>query len=193
MTILFVCSGNTCRSPLAVAAWQASRVPDTAAAKGFNALHDIEVSSSGLAAAEGAPASPHTVAVAREWGVDLSLHRARSLSESQVRRANLICTMTSGQAAAVGNYFSAAKNVRVLGEFSQFCGATREPKNPDEERLALLLEDTITHQLCDSTGSRDIFDPYGGSLEAYRSCANQIRRAVSGLAAALRQGQVHLD
>jgi protein-tyrosine-phosphatase len=191
MTILFVCSGNTCRSPLAVAAWRVLNASATSPAQGLDPIGNIEVISAGLAAAEGAPASPHAVAVACDWGVDLSLHRARSLSESLVRTADLICTMTTSQAAAVSTYFSTAKNVHVLGEFSRFCGEARERRNPEEERLALLLEDTTTHKLCDA-GNCDIFDPYGGSLEAYRSCANQIRRAVAGLAAALRQGQVHL-
>ena len=127
MTIVFICSGNTCRSPLAVAAWHALHNVSASSAKGFDLVREIEVNSAGLAAPEGAPASPNTIAVAREWGIDLSGHRARPLSESLVRTADLICTMTSSQAAAVDAYFaSMARNVRVLGEFSEFCGEAKQ-------------------------------------------------------------------
>lgn len=194
MTILFICSGNTCRSPLAVAAWQSPHDPAALSPQRLDSVQDIAVSSAGLAAPEGAPASPNTIVIAREWGVDLSTHRARCLSEPLVRTADLICTMTSSQAAAVGAYFAgAARNIHILGQFSHFCGKTGEHSKPEEERLALLLEDTTAHPLSDSAGNYDIFDPYGGSLEAYRSCANHIRHAVTGLAAALQEGQVHFS
>src|SRR3989442_13923347 len=94
MNLLFVCSGNTCRSPLAVAAWQA--FASTMAPPGTRLA--VRASSAGLWAAPGAPASGHTIPGARAWGVDLTAHRARLLAPDIARGAQLICTLTQERA-----------------------------------------------------------------------------------------------
>lgn len=165
MTIVFVCTGNTCRSPLAVAAWRALATEDVAG---------VEVLSAGLAAGEGRPASRHTQAIARQWDVDISAHRSRQLDDSLVARADIICTMTGEGARALRSYY-AAPNVRVLGEFRCHC--------EEDERLSALLDE-------DNTLLRDISDPYGGSLETYEACAAEIRSAVCGLINAVRSGEL---
>ena len=71
MKILFVCCGNTCRSPFAEGL--ARRL---AAERGL----DVEFASAGRTAAEGDPSPPDAIAVAKEFGVDLSAHRARHLT-----------------------------------------------------------------------------------------------------------------
>ncbi|HXV13858.1 MAG TPA: low molecular weight protein arginine phosphatase [Candidatus Krumholzibacteria bacterium] len=83
--ILFVCSGNTCRSPLAEAI--AGRM--LPARVGF----DVEVASAGTSALEGSPASTLSVEVASAHGLDLSSHRARIVDRAMVREADLIVTM----------------------------------------------------------------------------------------------------
>jgi protein-tyrosine phosphatase len=83
--ILFVCSGNTCRSPLAEAIAR-SVLP---ARLDF----EIEVASAGTSAAEGAPASLNSIEVASDHGIDLSAHRSRPLTRSLVRGADLVVTM----------------------------------------------------------------------------------------------------
>lgn len=165
MTIVFVCTGNTCRSPLAVAAWRANVPSDMA---------DVEVLSAGLAAHDGRAAARHGQTVARGWGVDMSAHRARQLDDELIERADLICTMSNDAAFAVRSYF-AATQVRVLGEF-------RCRENEDARLSALLGED--------ETLSRDIGDPYGGSLEMYEACGVEIQRAICGLIQAVRNGEV---
>jgi protein-tyrosine-phosphatase len=85
MRILFVCTGNTCRSPLAEGI--ARRAID---ARG---LADIEVSSAGTSAWPDAPASDGSLLVALEHGIDLSTHRARQLSPEIVAANDLILTM----------------------------------------------------------------------------------------------------
>ena len=164
MTIVFVCTGNTCRSPLAVAAWRALASED---------VTDVEVLSAGLAAGGGRPASRHSQSIARGWGADLSSHRSRQLDDELVARADLICTMTGEGARALRSYF-AAPCVRVLGEFRCRC--------EEDERLSALLDE-------DGTLLRDISDPYGGSLETYEACAAEIRRAICGLMNAVRAGE----
>ena len=165
MTIVFVCTGNTCRSPLAVAAWRADAPPE---------LKSVEVLSAGLAAQSGQGAARNSVAVAKTWGVDLSSHRARLLDEKLVARADIICTMTQDAAFAVRAYFT-APNVRVLGEFAS--------EREDDERLSSLLEENIAV-------APDISDPFGGSLEHYETCGAEIRRAVRGLITAVRTGEI---
>jgi protein-tyrosine phosphatase len=164
MTIVFVCTGNTCRSPLAVAAWRAFAPPE---------LAHVEVLSAGLAAQEGRGVARHSQTVARGWGVDLSSHRARQLEDDLVARADLICAMTGEGAFAVRSYF-AAPCVRVLGEFRCQC--------EEDKRLSALMGE-------DGTLGRDIIDPYGGSLETYEACGAEIRRAVCGLVNAVRNGE----
>jgi len=71
MHILFVCTGNTCRSPMAEAI--------TRAAVAARKLEQITVSSAGTGAWDGAPASEGGYLVGLEQGIDLSGHRARLL------------------------------------------------------------------------------------------------------------------
>ncbi|HEX6791063.1 MAG TPA: low molecular weight protein arginine phosphatase [Candidatus Krumholzibacteria bacterium] len=92
--ILFVCSGNTCRSPMAEAIAR-SVLP---ARLDF----DVEVASAGTSAADGAPASRYSIEVAAEHGLDLSGHRSRSLGTNLVRNADLIVTMGVRHRDAVG-------------------------------------------------------------------------------------------
>ncbi len=92
-TLLFVCTGNTCRSPLAAAL--ARREAERRGWKG------IRVRSAGIAAFPGEPASDGSLAVAREAGLDLSDHRSRPLDGELVAAADLILTMSAGHLEAV--------------------------------------------------------------------------------------------
>ncbi len=79
-TILFVCTGNTCRSPLAagLALRAAATVLHTTEDRVL--AHGLRFLSAGVAAGDGFPASAASVAVAAEVGIDLSGHRTRQLS-----------------------------------------------------------------------------------------------------------------
>jgi protein-tyrosine-phosphatase len=85
MHLLFVCTGNTCRSPMAEAMARAM-----VAERG---LADVSVSSAGTSAWDGAPASDPALLVAMEHGMDITGHRSRVLSREIVERADLILTM----------------------------------------------------------------------------------------------------
>jgi len=170
VTILFVCTGNTCRSPLAVAAWRA-----------LESAPDVKVLSAGFAARSGSRAEPLAVAVARTWNVDLSSHRARQLDET-LMQSDLICTMTASSAQMLReNFPDCAAKIRVLGEFIPM----DKKAETDKDRLAQLLEIAP----CELQ-AQDINDPFGGSLENYQICGAQIQRAAGGLAAALRRGEL---
>jgi protein-tyrosine-phosphatase len=87
MRLLFVCTGNTCRSAMAEAI--ARRL---AATRG---LGDVTVESAGTSAWEGAPASDGALLVAMEQGLDLNGHRARVLSKEIVAESDLILVMSA--------------------------------------------------------------------------------------------------
>lgn len=84
--LLFVCTGNTCRSPLAEALARRA-----AAERG---LDRIEVRSAGIRASRGAPASEGSAAVAGEVGLDLGAHGSTPLDEDQLRWADLVVCMS---------------------------------------------------------------------------------------------------
>ncbi len=85
MHLLFVCTGNTCRSPMAEAIARSM-----AAARG---LDDLRVSSAGTSAWDGAPASDAALLVSMERGLDLNAHRAQVLSREVLATADLVLVM----------------------------------------------------------------------------------------------------
>jgi protein-tyrosine phosphatase len=103
--LAFVCTGNTCRSPLAEAVCKkllAERLGctvDELPQRGFLVL------SAGVAAMMGARAAEEAVAVAAELGADLSEHRSRPLTADLARQADCLLVMTAGHAEAVREQF----------------------------------------------------------------------------------------
>jgi protein-tyrosine phosphatase len=101
-TILFVCSGNTCRSPMAEAiarqylAQRLSVSPEELEDRG-----GISVMSAGRFAMPGAPAAPQAVEALRAMGLDLSRHRSQALSVELIHQADFIYAMTQNHAKTV--------------------------------------------------------------------------------------------
>lgn len=115
--ILFVCTGNTCRSPMAAA---------LAAGRGMTA------ESAGLAAYPGAPATPEAQRAAARYGADLSRHRARQIDETLAARARRIYVMTAAQAARLRALFPAqAEKIFAL------CPEIPDPYGGGPEEYAL--------------------------------------------------------
>lgn len=188
MRLIFLCSGNTCRSPLAVAAWDNVR-PEVGVELGEAAgaaLYTIAVTSAGLCAQEGAPAAKYSQEIAHSWHVDLARHRARVLTEKQASEADLILTMTQDQAAVIKQHFPVEPDrVQLLGAY-----APAATLMMDEAQLAPLWGVEPLPNLLDLGPTQDILDPYGASLEAYLACANHIRACVRGLALSLAREEL---
>lgn len=119
--VLVVCTGNTCRSPLAEALLRRA-LEETGRT-------DIAVASAGTGAWDGAPASEGSYLVALEHGLDLSAHRARLLTLAMVEESQLILAMSRTHLARVRELGGAGR-AHLLGEYGGFTGPRGEIDDP---------------------------------------------------------------
>lgn len=111
-TVLFVCTGNLCRSPMAAALLRARLAQDPA-------RRDWQVLSAGVWTEDGLPASSGAVAAMAERGVDLGGHRSRRVTERLVQEADLILGMTPHHVEALRLAFpQATGRIRLLAEMA---------------------------------------------------------------------------
>lgn len=155
--ILFVCTGNTCRSPMAEGLCRSFLGH-------FRLQREVEVASAGLSALDGGPASREAVALMGEKGIDLSGHQTAGLTAAKVQWADLILTMEEQHRRRLLERFpEAAAKAFVLKEYVA---------TPADGVAA-----TGTGRK--GAGSFDIPDPFGQSTEAYRRCARELASAVA--------------
>ena len=153
LRVCFVCTGNTCRSPMAAAvANHLANAPRAALPESMRAhfLPVVEAISAGLAAAEGDPIAPFAVRALEEAGIDpvpahdYRTHTAHTLPPDVAAQCDLIVGMSGSH---------------VMGLMLRFPGsAGRIVGMPDE-----------------------IPDPWGGDLETYRKCLAAITEGVKKL------------
>lgn len=109
-TILFVCSGNTCRSPMAEALARRVIAERLGVSMSEIEKRGVQVVSAGTFALPGARATPEAVDAVKELGGDLSTHRSKPLSIELIHQADRIYTMGRAHAAQVAALVPSAKD-----------------------------------------------------------------------------------
>jgi len=170
--VLFVCTGNICRSPTAeaLARRELARYPGV----------PLEVSSAGSHALEGNPAASRSMLAASTRGASLERHFARELTRRRVRSAGLILCMAAEHRPFVLSYDrSAANRTYLLAAFARVAGQWDWLAGSPAELVALAAEHAR------ELDGDDIDDPLGHPAEAYAACAERLDGLVTPVIAAL--------
>ena len=122
MNILFVCTGNTCRSPMAAALMNKIAIDEDL---------DIRIESAGVFAEEGATASTEAIIAMKKYDIDLLGHHAQQINSELIEKSDLILTMTQGQKMLFGDV--AGKKVFTVCEYAGVEGDIDDPYGGDVE------------------------------------------------------------
>ena len=163
--LLFVCTANRVRSPLAEAF--------TASAAAEHGLA-IQVGSAGFLD-EGLPAIDRMADVARKMGLDLSEHHSRTVDADVIGSADLIVAMTGQHVIdLVGIDPSASRRILTLREWA--AAATDRPPHPWTPASVRTVTAGVTARPLAALlgGQLDVADPIGGPRRAYQRAASEI-------------------
>lgn len=139
--ILIICTANICRSPMAM-----GLLNDRLRQAGLNG--QVAVTSAGVYGLDGSPASQPGVEVLAERGIDISAHRAHTVTEREVAEADLVLVMEEAHRRTLFyNYPHLLGKIFLLSEMSGAYGDIKDPyRKPKEEyartanELAALIE-----------------------------------------------------
>lgn len=167
--ILFVCTGNLCRSPMAEALLRRELES--------RGVDNVMIRSSGTWAGSGYPATDDAIAVLERRGIDLSPHRSCPLDVEQVERADLVVVMTSVHEREVLAIVPDAREKTVLmKELVEMHPQFGHADPPG--RLRALLAATRPER----RRSLDLDDPMGLPIGSYERCATELEAGIEVLA-----------
>lgn len=140
MRILFVCTGNTCRSAIAEALARKIIVE--------RGLSDVDLHSAGTSAWDGAPASDGALLVGMERNIDLSQHRSQTLTRELVRDADLILAMGPHHLERIEALGGGGK-AYLLTDFASHGASSRPVNDPigGELELYRATADELEHEV----------------------------------------------
>lgn len=185
-TILTVCSGNICRSPLA----------EQLLRTGLSAYPHVAVSSAGTVGLVGQPMDARALTLATSLGVtDAETHVARELNEQQIREADVVFAMGREHRRAVVEIRPAAS--RYTFTIREFARIASEITDADLAEVALLPRDDIAGRFSAAVAScamlrgvvtppaspddDDVIDPYRRSDDVYKRSGDQLVPAVTSV------------
>lgn len=179
LNVLFVCTGNICRSPMA------DQILEQLAKK-----HNLplSVSSAGVAAMTGEPMTKESADAMAQRGYKPGSHKARDLTPQLLTAADLVITMTLDHRSDIARMLPKASRYSfTLDEFARLASFLmndpqyseefkKKPKETTAQYLARAIKETTLLRGMVPTGEepRDVVDPYGESLEIYTQVAEQI-------------------
>lgn len=152
-SVLFICTGNTCRSPLAEGLAKRLLAERLGCEPGELPVRGWVVRSAGIAATPGDAPSPQAVAVAAEFGFDASGHRSRPVNPDLLAEATDVIAVTRGHAAMLAVYYGGIGPVPVL--LGGPDGDLPDPIGGDEaeyRRCAEAIEVHLTRYLAEWLG-----------------------------------------
>lgn len=191
-SILTVCTGNICRSPLAEQLLVAH----------LQGIPEITISSAGTRALVGEPMLATTQEIAHSYGVETTeAHRARQVNETLLESSDLILAMTRDQRRAVVELSPrVTRRVFTIREFARLAEVTTDDVLASEidrtgesavERLrAAVKAVTLSRNILPLVADRaeeDVIDPYQREMKVHEASAQQLTPAVDAVAALLKR------
>lgn len=200
MNILFVCTGNTCRSPMAEALLK-------------NKLKDVNVKSAGIYAADQQRANKNAIEVLKEKQIELD-HRSQSMTDELIEWADVILTMTTQhKRALIMQYPDHQEKYFTLKEYTSdadkevWTELKREYADLEEKRAQFLqdkhhidqskLEEALQEHLSENIEriqqlestliNYDISDPFGGDIDVYRTTLQELEHYIDLLVKRIRK------
>ncbi len=154
-TVLFVCTGNTCRSAMVEGMFKKILKERTEDYSKFNVI------SAGISVLPGISPTSEAISVMFEQGIDISQHHAQELQEELIKKADIILVMTNEHKEYIHKEFTFAQNKTFL--LKKFTLNNKSERNQNNER------------------NYEIIDPIGKKIEFYRIVAKELKKNLKNI------------